>query len=184
VHSIVHALHSFSLVSVTSIGGALFLQLHPLVQAWSHDMAHSSHHFKEMAIQTLTCCYGEKAFLLYQHILPHLLEILGQAGVQYLHVNTLMPASDILYDQGHYHRAAELLEIALEKTRKSGYESTLELRVTEKLAHAYQGEEKWKEAEKLYLEVLEQRRSQLGMKHPDAIEAAAHLASTYYSQGR
>ena len=34
------------------------------------------------------------------------------------------------------------------------------------------------------MEVLEKRRSLLGIGHPDTVKAAANLAGTYHSQGR
>ena len=41
-----------------------------------------------------------------------------------------------------------------------------------------------KEAEKLWLQVMEARRRLLGVDHPDTLWSMANLACTYESQGR
>ncbi|KIM24401.1 hypothetical protein M408DRAFT_54993, partial [Serendipita vermifera MAFF 305830] len=52
------------------------------------------------------------------------------------------------------------------------------------LAATYSDQGRWTEAEKLEVEVLEQRKRILGMEHPDTIRAAVNLAATYSAQGR
>src|SRR4051812_143376 len=52
------------------------------------------------------------------------------------------------------------------------------------LAPTYYSQGRWSDAEKLGLEVLEQRRRILGMEHPHTLTAAANLALTYHSQGQ
>jgi tetratricopeptide (TPR) repeat protein len=47
-----------------------------------------------------------------------------------------------------------------------------------------QQEGKWKEAEKLFLQVIEARRRVIGAEHPDTLRAVGNLAATYRKQGR
>ncbi|KAM0362811.1 hypothetical protein ACHAPK_011498 [Fusarium culmorum] len=42
----------------------------------------------------------------------------------------------------------------------------------------------WKDAESLFVEVMETRKTKLGPDHPDTLTAMANLASTYRDQGR
>ncbi|KIM28911.1 hypothetical protein M408DRAFT_49911, partial [Serendipita vermifera MAFF 305830] len=69
---LIHNLRSFSLVTASSMNDQLFLQIHPLIQAWSRDMdSISSQLYQAMAIQVLTACGSEKNFELNRFLLPH-----------------------------------------------------------------------------------------------------------------
>jgi len=154
----IHDLCSFSLISVTSVGDSLSLQLHPLVQSWLQDTLPSSQHYRVMVMQIITsCCRGDHV-LLYQHLLPHILHMLGQVEAQDMHVNDLLSIGDVLYDLGHYGRAVKLLETVLGEMK--GLDRSIEklAQITMSLANAYWGEGKWVDAEKLQVEVLEQSR--------------------------
>ena len=132
---------SFSLISVTSVGDSLSLQLHPLVQAWFQDTLPSSQYYRAMAMQTITsCCRGDN-IVLYQHLLPHILHILGQVEAQNMHVNNLQAIGKVLCNLGHYGTAAKLLETALGKMK--GLDQSIEklAQIMSSLANAY-----WKEA--------------------------------------
>ncbi|KAH6681362.1 hypothetical protein B0J14DRAFT_633104 [Halenospora varia] len=48
----------------------------------------------------------------------------------------------------------------------------------------YQDQGRWKEAEKLFVQVMETRKRVLGQEHPDTLTSIANLASTYWNQGR
>ncbi|SLM38770.1 violaceus kinesin [Lasallia pustulata] len=52
------------------------------------------------------------------------------------------------------------------------------------LAATYHQQGRSKEAEEIYVEVLELRKEVLGEKHPDTIHSMADLAATYHQQGR
>jgi tetratricopeptide (TPR) repeat protein len=186
VQSTIRTLQAFSLLSVTSTDDSIFLQLHPLVQAWSRDMVpSSSRHYRAMSIQSLTSCSGDEMFRLFRYMPPHILDTLGQAGRQDLHINDLMAVGITLKDQGYYQKAAEVVEVALEKMVREDQQVTVDaINATLWLAQIYSDGGKWDEAEKLGVQVVEQRRMLLGVDHRDTIMAAGDLAVTYLKQGR
>ncbi|KIM22811.1 hypothetical protein M408DRAFT_39636, partial [Serendipita vermifera MAFF 305830] len=72
LQGIVRNLRSFSLVTASSMNDSLFLQLHPLVQAWCRDMTFTiSHSYRRMAIRVVTAC-GNANIELYRFLLPHM----------------------------------------------------------------------------------------------------------------
>jgi tetratricopeptide (TPR) repeat protein len=186
VQSTIRTLQAFSLLSVTSTDDSIFLQLHPLVQAWSRDMVHSaSRHYRAMSTQTLTSCSGKDMFRLFRYMLPHILDTLGQAEKQDLHVNDLMALGITLKDQGYYQKAAEVVEAALEKIASGDQQVTVDaINATFWLVQIYYDGGKWDEAEKLGMQVLEQRKKLLGVDHLDTIQAVGELALVYSMQGR
>ncbi len=52
------------------------------------------------------------------------------------------------------------------------------------LASTYRNQGRWKEAEKLEVQVMETSKTKLGADHPDTLTSMANLASTYWNQGR
>ena len=52
------------------------------------------------------------------------------------------------------------------------------------LAMTYVAQGLWKQAEELFIQVMEARQNALGAKHPDTLTSMANLASTYRNQGR
>src|ERR1700722_9647439 len=56
--------------------------------------------------------------------------------------------------------------------------------VAARLGRVYVDSGRWKEAEKLYVLVMETRKRVLGEEHPDTLMSMDHLASTYRTQGR
>ncbi|KAF6240779.1 hypothetical protein HO173_001452 [Letharia columbiana] len=52
------------------------------------------------------------------------------------------------------------------------------------LATIYQGQKRWKEAEKLALRVIELRQNALGPEHPDTVNTQAELVVSYSHQRR
>ena len=52
------------------------------------------------------------------------------------------------------------------------------------LATTYGNQGRYKEAESLFLQVMEKRRSLLGEEHPDTLTSMNNLATTYGNQGR
>jgi len=186
VQEILRTLRSFSLLSVSSIEDSLFLQLHPLIQAWSRDMnPSSSQHHRAMTLQVLTVCCRDEPFWLRPQLLPHILGILDQGKDQDMHTNDLMAAGKILCEQGHSQAAEQLFKTALEIMGKTAEpDETLLSSVSLWLASVYTSQGRWGEAERLEVEVLEKRRKILGMEHPRTITAAANLAATYWDQGR
>src|SRR2546423_1417510 len=52
------------------------------------------------------------------------------------------------------------------------------------LASTYRDQGRWKEAEELFMRVMETSLRVLGEEHPDTLTSMANLASTYREQGR
>jgi hypothetical protein len=50
------------------------------------------------------------------------------------------------------------------------------------LAFTYSNQGQWKEAEGLFIQVMESRKRLLGEEHPDTLTSMANLASTYRNQ--
>src|SRR6266699_2753243 len=61
-----------------------------------------------------------------------------------------------------------------------GYESFM----GDKLGKIYYDEGRWEEAEKLEVQVMETRKTKLGVDHPHTLVSTANLASTFLNQGR
>ncbi|TGZ78598.1 hypothetical protein EX30DRAFT_299649, partial [Ascodesmis nigricans] len=45
-------------------------------------------------------------------------------------------------------------------------------------------QQRWKEAEELFVQVMEKRKRVLDEEHPDTLSSMANLAATYRKQGR
>jgi tetratricopeptide (TPR) repeat protein len=52
------------------------------------------------------------------------------------------------------------------------------------LASTYRNQGRWKEAEELFVQVMEMSSRELGAEHPDTLRSMANLASTFGNQGR
>ena len=52
------------------------------------------------------------------------------------------------------------------------------------LASTYRNQARWKEAEELFVKVMEARKGVLGQDHPDTLTSLANLAFTWKSQDR
>jgi hypothetical protein len=52
------------------------------------------------------------------------------------------------------------------------------------LASTYRNQGRWKEAEDLFVQVVEAKKRVLGAKHPDTLASMKNLAHTFYHQGR
>ncbi|KAF2676779.1 hypothetical protein K458DRAFT_396668, partial [Lentithecium fluviatile CBS 122367] len=53
-----------------------------------------------------------------------------------------------------------------------------------KCAMTLHSDGRWKEAEELFVQVMETRKRVLGEEHPDTLTSMANLASTFWNQGR
>ncbi|KIM20144.1 hypothetical protein M408DRAFT_334121, partial [Serendipita vermifera MAFF 305830] len=186
LQKIIQALRSFSLVTTSSSDTCLFLHLHPLVQAWSRDMdPMAAQRYQAMAIQVVTTCGGEENFELNRLLLPHILDILQCTRPEKSHVNELVAFGRTLRQQGQFLKAGKLFEMALglmKDSTQTKHTNTLE--VTLQLALNYTDQGRWAEAEKLQIDIVEQRRNILGTDHLDTIRAVSYLADTYFYQSR
>jgi Tetratricopeptide repeat len=52
------------------------------------------------------------------------------------------------------------------------------------LASTYRSQGRYTEAEKLVVQVIEVRKTVLGLEHPDTLASVNNLASIYWNQGR
>jgi tetratricopeptide (TPR) repeat protein len=52
------------------------------------------------------------------------------------------------------------------------------------LASTYRNQGRWKEAEELFVQVMETRKRVLGAEHPDTLTSMSNLAFTWKRQGR
>ena len=52
------------------------------------------------------------------------------------------------------------------------------------LALTYTDQGRWKEAEKLLVQVMETRKTKLGEGHPSTLGSMSNLAITYHAQGQ
>jgi hypothetical protein len=52
------------------------------------------------------------------------------------------------------------------------------------LATTYRKQDRWEEAEQLEMQVMEIRKTKLGVDHPSTLTSMTNLASTYRKQGR
>jgi hypothetical protein len=52
------------------------------------------------------------------------------------------------------------------------------------LASTYWNQDRWKDAEELFVQVMETSKMKLGSDHPDTLTSMANLARTYCSQDR
>ena len=186
VQETIRILRSFSLLSVTSVDDSVFLQLHPLVQSWSRDLAGSDTQLYEaMAVQTLTSCCRRDNFSVHRYLLPHILDMLARNRSLIVHVNDQVAVGRILYQNGSYPNAIALFTAASEGMKDVGEERIRpKTTVTAWLAETLRTTGRWEEAEKLEIDVLEQRQRIIGMDHTDTLNAAANLARTYQSRGR
>ncbi|KAJ9480719.1 hypothetical protein VN97_g12812 [Penicillium thymicola] len=65
-----------------------------------------------------------------------------------------------------------------------GLDSEQTVESSEMLAEAYRFEAQWEEAEQLFVQVMETRKTKLGADHPSTLMSMANLASTFWNQGR
>ncbi|KAH7304614.1 kinesin light chain [Stachybotrys elegans] len=90
-----------------------------------------------------------------------------------------------LYPYGTYETrttCAAYLSHANSVLRLSDHPDTLTIMAN--LASTYRDQGRWEEAEKLFVQVMETRKTKLGEDHPSTLTSMANLASTYRNQGR
>jgi len=184
----IRSLCSFSLVSTTVVSDSLFMQMHPVAQAWARNT--DAEDFGIMAMQVLTSCCNERFTSVYRFLLSHINEKLEENQGPSLHMNDQSAFALVLREMGHY-GSAEMLygkvleslqELSAERKNKALVLDTIVIAASLAVTYHYHG--RFNEAEKLEFNVLEKRRMILGAEHPDTIIAAANLAATYHCQGR
>ncbi|KAK3364216.1 P-loop containing nucleoside triphosphate hydrolase protein, partial [Lasiosphaeria hispida] len=83
------------------------------------------------------------------------------------------------WSQGRYDIAQQMVGKAREvRQRRFGREDVATLASISLFALVLLNRGKWKEAEKLFMQVMETRKTKLGANHPDTLSSMANLAST------
>ena len=86
---------------------------------------------------------------------------------------------------GSYHTAATIGQrLSGQYEKVLGLEHPYTLTSMTNLASTYRNQGRWKEAEELFVQVMETSSRVLGLEHPDTLTSMANLASTYRNQGR
>lgn len=100
-------------------------------------------------------------------------------------ITSLYNVALILQDAGEYEETGKrLLEITEAYKGLSMEEHLYTLACMEKLESIYKKEEQWKNAEDLFLQVIQIRKRVQGMDHPDTLSSIVNLASTYVDKDR
>ena len=100
-------------------------------------------------------------------------------------ITSLCNVALILQDVEEYEEAGKRLQEIIEAYEGPSTEEHLyTLACMEKLAFTYKKEEQWKNAEDLFLQVIQTRKRVQGMDHPDTLSSITNLASTYVDEGR
>ena len=90
----------------------------------------------------------------------------------------------ILRDLEEYEEAKKRLQEATESHKGTPTkEHPHKLAYMENLALIHKKDKQWKEAENMFLQVIEIRKRMHGMDHLDTLSSIANLASTYIDQG-
>lgn len=187
IHRIIHSLQSFSLVSTTSVSNTISLRFHPLVHTWNRDLlsAEDVGQYMKMARQIVVSCTSPSNVTFYQFLLSHMAALTEGDSAAAMQVNDYMGFGHVLLEMGYYSKAAILFQNALDiMETEVGKQDVDTIMLSEWLTEAYHREGKLDEAERMQVEIVEQRRRLLGEDHPDTITASGNLAGTYHAQGR
>ncbi|OOQ91280.1 putative tpr domain protein [Penicillium brasilianum] len=189
----VATLRNYSFISVNEDGDSFMM--HRLVQlsmrAWlkSHGQIE---YWKEQFIKSLakefpSGKYGTwaKCRILY----PHVKSAISQRPKSPEYLREL---AELLYRGARYASESglfnDMMEMALQSRglmiKYFGLENETALKGTAILAEAYWNQGRWEEAEQLFVQVMESRKSKLGEDHPDTLTSMHNLALTYQDQGR
>lgn len=187
IHNIIHSLQSFSLVSTSSAFGKVFLRFHPLVHSWCRDLIPPAEldGYRQMAMHVVVSCTLPSNTLLYRFLIPHMTSLIQDYSINKMHVNDLMGFARVFLELGDYPKAEGFLRDSLAITEaKLGKQQHGTSLVAGWLAQAYHRQGRWKEAEIIQVDVLEQQRRHLKTGHQNIMESASNLALTYHMQGR
>ncbi|KAJ5213388.1 hypothetical protein N7449_000557 [Penicillium cf. viridicatum] len=188
----IETLEDYSFISSSNDG---LFTIHRLVQLSTRTWLRSHgkiHHWREKCISNLfrefpTGLYKDWAKC--QFLIPHLRSVMSQRPKS---PESLRQWATLLLKGAWYASQrgdiADVREMAsksrIERLALSGEEHEEFLDSTDMLATAYSLEGLWKEAEKLFLQVLETRKTKLGHDHPNTLRSMANLAVAYRNQGR
>ena len=85
---------------------------------------------------------------------------------------------------GNYNTAEKMKIQSVNAYEALGSDDTMTLASKNNLAETYRKQGRWKEAEELFVQVMETSLRVLGEEHPDTLNSMANLAFTWKGQGR
>ncbi|KAJ5569107.1 hypothetical protein N7450_011593 [Penicillium hetheringtonii] len=188
----INTLRDYSFISISD--NNLFT-MHRLVQLTTRAWLKSHGQINQWREKSIRNLYQEFPFCQYENwdqcrsLFPHVRAAISQRPESQ---ESLLRWATILYKGAWY--ALESGNIAdakdmASKSRKQRLkllhaENEVALASTAMLARACLLEGRWEEAEQLNEQVLEIRKTKLGVDHPDTLTIMANLATTYSNQGR
>jgi hypothetical protein len=180
----IHALQTFSLISVTHSPHGTTLGLHCLVSSWSRSHLREPEviKYKAMAARLLICGTKNNATKLQSRLVPHILNIMRDGD---LHPMDSTIFADILAGVGRNEEAIGLLRLVVEACRTwNGLRHSSTIAAATRLADMLWNQDLWIEAIELQLEMLDLRKEIFGEEHPEAISVAVELRNNLNQTGR
>lgn len=185
IHEIARNLRAFSLISISSTAGIVFLHLHPLVKSWAKDILKEHELYGPMAGQVVSSSRGTNQSSRY--LLSHAQEILKNNDSYDLHINVVTMIATIFNEMAFYDKAEKILKSSL-KSMESLYPSYIDeepiMHLAILLAKAYNTHTKWEKAERVVLNAFDRYFKRLGNDNYDIIKLMGILGSTYDGQNR
>nr|XP_036584474.1 Kinesin light chain 5 [Colletotrichum truncatum]KAF6793992.1 Kinesin light chain 5 [Colletotrichum truncatum] len=186
-------LRSYSLVSLSVVSG--FCEMHSLVQfctkEWISELGcperwrklflqSASQHFPSGVFETWEQC---------QTLMPHIEPLLNEKPSE---ESDQLKWSKLLTNMcwyslmlGDYSRAEAVIQEAIRvREEYLGHKHPSTLTSIANLASTFWNQGRWKEAEELFVRVMETSLRVLGEEHPSTLTSMANLASTFRNQGR
>jgi tetratricopeptide (TPR) repeat protein len=125
----------------------------------------------------------------WRRLLPHVRYTLSQSYTEQdeARIKLVWKYAIALHSDGRYSEAEEpFKELFNVKHKALGKEdpNPETLNSMTWLASTYRNQGRWKEAEELFVRVMETSSRVLGEEHPDTLTSMANLASTFWNQGR
>ncbi len=189
----VRTLRDFSFISTTS--DPTVFEMHRLIQLATRKWLEANEQLEKWKEQYIKILYEELPNGEYENwtycraLFPHAKSAVTQRpkgdGSSREWASLLHKAAWYAWRTGSITEAVDLSEIAMKVRKKIlGQEHKETLSSIGMVGLAYSLGGRWKEAEKLQLQVMETTKRVLGEEHPDTLSSIANLASTYWNQGR
>jgi len=189
----VRTLRDFSFISTTS--DPTVFEMHRLIQLATRKWLEANEQLEKWKEQYIKILYEELPNGEYENwtycraLFPHAKSAVTQRpkgdGSSREWASLLHKAAWYAWRTGSITEAVDLSEIAMKVRKKIlGQEHKETLSSIGMVGLAYSLGGRWKEAEKLQLQVMETTKRVLGEEHPDMLSSIANMASTYRNQGR
>jgi tetratricopeptide (TPR) repeat protein len=186
-NDILQSLSSLSLVSISSTHELLLLRFHPLVHSYAGDRLGTEERamYKQMAVACISTSYPSLSDFAERYALPHCMLCNEPNGKESLHPNDLVQFGRMMYSQGSYHAAEQVLRKALDDIGSiwvySHHDSPS---IFEYLADTIWHQGRWNDAEALGKEAVSICQENLGPENPCTIRAVINLAWMYSERGK